>query len=250
MRHLTEEDLVLLHYGEADAPLDLAPHLAECEACRKAAGALRSALAAVDELQVPERHEAYGAEVWARLAPRLASRERVLRFPTRRAWAALLGAAAGLLVAFEAGRHWPRVAPTPPEQVASGPVRERILLVAVGDHLRRSQLVLVELVNVEGQGPVDVNAERELARNLVANSRLYRQRATAAGDAAVTSVLDDLERVLVEIANGPATLTSQEAQELRGRIESKGILFKVKVLGSQLQEKEEQAVRERAGLQT
>jgi hypothetical protein len=247
VRHLTEEDLILLRYQEAESPAELQAHLAECAACRQAEEALRLTLAAVDEAAVPERGEGYGAEVWQRLAPKLVpSKARVLRFPTRRTWLALLASAAGLLVAFETGRHW-----SPPEPpVAAAPSRDRILLVAVGDHLQRSQLVLVELVNAQQGVPLDVSAEREIAQNLVANSRLYRQTAASTGEAGVASVLDDLERVLVEVANGPATLSSKEVGELRQRIESKGILFKVRVLGSQVREREKGPARERTGQKT
>lgn len=254
MRHLTEEDLILRYYGEAAAPAELESHLADCQACREAEEALRVTLAAADGLRVPERGEGYGAEVWARLAPRLHEDARpkrpLLRFPTRRGVLAFLATAAALVAAFQAGRRWPQALPEPSERIASGPVRERVLLVAVGDHLRRSQMVLVELVNAKDEGSLDVSTEQEQARNLVADSRLYRSTAASAGEAGVASVLDDLERVLVEIANGPSTLSSRELQELRTRIESKGILFKVKVLGTQVQEREKAPARERAGSRT
>jgi hypothetical protein len=254
MKHLAEEDLILNYYGEADAPADVVAHLAECGACREAEEALRVTLSAADALRVPERGEGYGAEVWARLAPRLQDgdrKARVVAFPSRRGLLAFLGTAAALVAAFQAGRHWPREAPVPsPGTASAAPVRERVLLLAVGDHLRRSQMVLVELVNARDEGPLDVSTEQEQAKNLVADSRLYRRTAASAGEAGVASVLDDLERVLVEIANGPSTLSSRELQELRHRIESKGILFKVKVLGSQVQEREKETVRERAGSRT
>jgi len=253
MSHVTEEDLILRYYGEAESPAALEAHLAECGVCREAEEALRLTLTAADGLRVPERGERYGAEVWARLAPRLHGddrQRRLLRFPARRSFFAFLATAAALFAAFEAGRYWPQGVPVPSQRTASAPVRERVLLVAVGDHLRRSQMVLVELVNAKDEGPLNVSAEQEQARNLVADSRLYRRTASSAGETGVVSVLDDLERVLVEIANGPSTLSSRELQDLRKRIESKGILFKVKVLGSQVQEREKAPVRERAGSRT
>jgi hypothetical protein len=70
MSHVTEEDLILRYYGEAEAPAELEAHLAECGACREAEEALRLTLTAADGLRVPERGERYGAEVWARLVPR------------------------------------------------------------------------------------------------------------------------------------------------------------------------------------
>ncbi|MFQ5694512.1 MAG: hypothetical protein ACE5HB_00830, partial [Terriglobia bacterium] len=58
------------------------------------------------------------------------------------------------------------------------------------------------------------------------------------------SVLDDLERILLEIANSPETLSSPDFEELRRRIESKGILFKVRVIGSQVRERERATAEE------
>ena len=250
MRHLSEEELVLRFYGEAEAPAALEAHLGECPVCRQADEALRLALTAADAWPAPERGEGYGAQVWARLAPRLEPRPAPSRrLSTRRGLLALLATAAALVAAFEAGRHWPGPPRPAPRTAAVPPVRERILLVAVGDHLRRSQMVLVELANAAGDGPVDVSGERALAGDLVADSRLYRQAAARAGETGLGSVLDELERVLVEVANGPSTLSSRQLDELRERIESKGILFKVRVLGSQVREREKEA-RARPGRST
>ena len=47
------------------------------------------------------------------------------------------------------------------------------------------------------------------------------------GDAAMASVLDELERVLVDIAASPSTLSQEDLDQVRRRIESKGLLFKV-----------------------
>ena len=71
MTHLTEDDCVLHYYGEAG---DLRPadaHLAECEACRREFEKLSAALQAMTDADVPERDESYGAEVWARIRPKL-----------------------------------------------------------------------------------------------------------------------------------------------------------------------------------
>jgi hypothetical protein len=117
-------------------------------------------------------------------------------------------------------------------------VRERILLVAVGDHLERSQVALIELVNTPSGATVDISGERERARNLVTENRLYRQTALTTGDPAVASVLDELERVLVEIANSPSTMTAAEFSKVRSRIEQQGIIFKVNVFGRRVRERE------------
>jgi hypothetical protein len=117
-------------------------------------------------------------------------------------------------------------------------VRERILLVAVGDHLERSQVALIELVNTPSGTTVDISGEQQRARDLVAENRLYRQTALTTGDPAVASVLDELERVLMEIANSPSTMTAAEFSKVRSRIEQQGIIFKVNVFGQRVRERE------------
>jgi hypothetical protein len=120
-------------------------------------------------------------------------------------------------------------------------VRERVLLVAVGDHLDRSQMVLAELSNApDGKGKIDISSEQQIAQDLIDDNRLYRQTARSTGDTAVASVLDDLERVLVEVANSPSEVTPEQFDQLRQEIRDRGLVFKVRVIGSQVQQRERQ----------
>jgi len=254
VNHATEELLVLHHYGDADAGESgaLEQHLHDCESCRARFKELRRALDAVSALEVPERGEGYGAEVWARLQPALSGPK------PRRWWSfsvpslAFAGGLAVLLVtAFVAGQYWPRqqppvpagqqatAVPAAPDTAATERVRERVLYLAVGDHLERSNVALVELMNAGGGAqPVDISSERERARDLVSENRLYRQTAADAGEAGVAAVLDELERVLMEIANSPSQLTVQDLQRVHDHIESQGIIFKVRVLGDTVRQRE------------
>lgn len=254
MQHLSEEQLVDYRYGEGGAAARGAveQHLASCAACRESFAALESVLAAVDAAPVPERGADYGAEVWLRLEPRLRAEEEPRRrwWPflahpwAWRRWAAAGAMAALVLAAFLLGRRWPRPAP-PVSQAQAVPAeaRERVLLVAVGDHLERSQMVLVELENAKGTGPVDISSERARAQDLVASNRLYRQTAASSGDVGMASVLDELERVLMEIAHSPSEIPQARLEELRHRIEAQGILFKVRVIDSEVEQKERMAVQ-------
>jgi hypothetical protein len=242
MNHPTEEQLVLYYYGEGDGSPAVREHLDACEACRAEYAGLQRVLNVVDAAAAPERAADYGAQVWARLRPAIPGRRRFwmpVLWPVRH-WAAALSMAALVVAAFLAGRYYPK-APPPQTKMASAPgqVRERILLVAVGDHLERSQMVLVELMNAQ---PGDVSSERQRADDLVAENRLYRQTAARTGDARVAGVLDELEPVLLEIARGPSSLTPEELENLRRRIESGGILFKVRVAGSAVRHRELKAV--------
>jgi hypothetical protein len=242
MNHPSEEQLALYCLGEAEDRAAVEEHVAACEACRASLDALKRVLAAVESAPVPERSADYGRRVWQRIEPQLGGRPGL----DWRAWfrpqrLALTGAMATLIVAaYLAGVYGP--GPRPPDSdttpvADAGQVRERILLVAVGDHLERSQMVLVELVNTRPNGNVNIEYERERAEDLVAANRLYRQTAVNTGDAAVAGVLEELERVLLEIARSPADISSAELASLQRRIESKGILFKVRVIGSQVREK-------------
>jgi len=246
--HLTEEELVLHRFGEAEAPAAVEAHLAECADCRMALEALRRDLDAVPMPEPPERDADYGAQVWARLEPHLAdaARPAVSRAARRRVWAPV-GLAASLVLAFLLGRHWPHetAAPAP----VSAAARERILLVAVGDHLERSEMLLVELVTAGADGkPVDISTQQEYAEELVGANRLYRQTVVRAGEPGVASLLDELERLLVEVAHRPSSMSAADLADIRSRIESRGLLFRVRVIETQVREKEKQSTKTAAGI--
>jgi hypothetical protein len=122
----------------------------------------------------------------------------------------------------------------------SGAVRERVLLVAVGDHLERSQTILVELANAGApkDGQLDISYEQHAAEDLLESNRLYRQTASSTGDASTAAMLEELERVLLEIAHSPSAVSEKQLDELRKQIEDRGIIFKVKVFGKQVEQRE------------
>jgi len=234
MTHLDEERLVALCFGDG-TPADVA-HAASCPECAAAAERLRAMLAAVEPGDIPERDEHYGSVVWERLQARLLAERRWMRRSALRQRAVTWGAlAASLLIAFLAGREFPRPAPPVAEAIPEA-ARERILLLAVGDHLERSQVLLVELTNA-GPGAALVPAAQESAEALVSANRLYRASAIQAGDTGVASVLEELERILVEVAHQTPGASAKEMEHIRRRIEDRGILFKVRVIESQVRER-------------
>lgn len=240
MNHLSQEQLILHYYeGETD-PAEAQQHLRECSACREAFASLDRVLGLLDTLPVPERSAAYGAQVWQRLEPRLPSPRHTWLPAFGWRWALAGAALAGLLAAaFLAGRLYP-LPMRPAGTLAADPqANERVLLVAVGDYLERSQMVLIELANASPKGPLDITDEQERATDLVAESRLYRQTAAHTGDSAVASVLDELDRVLLDIAHSPSQLSAGELDKLRQRLQSQGILFKIRVLGSNVRSREQ-----------
>jgi hypothetical protein len=223
MNHPSEEDLVLHLYGEAEESDVLRKHLESCARCREELSVLRQVLSEVDELTPPERPPDYGARVWERVSKELPPARRHRPYY----W---LAAAAVLLVAtFLAGRFT-----APPDEVdpaGAGRIRERVLLVALSDHLEQSQVLLLEVVNRgDGAAPLLAPLERERAAELLQASRLYRQTAYQVGEVATADVLEELERILLDMSQGPESFEAREG--LRSRIEERDLLFKLRVLGS------------------
>jgi hypothetical protein len=125
--------------------------------------------------------------------------------------------------------------------------RDRILLVAVGDHLEKSQMVLMELVNAAPEnGHVDIASEQQRAEDLLNSNRLYRMTAQEVGDRKLANVLDELERMLVQIAHEPAKVNSEELKDLQRRIEAQGLLFKVRVVGANIRDQKKQGPKPKA----
>lgn len=138
-----------------------------------------------------------------------------------------------LAAAFTAGRFWPKhEAGNPPNNAAANP--QRVVLIAVGGHLERSQMLLVEIMNADGKGPLDLSTEQQQARDLLDANHLYRLSAQRAGDPQVAHLLDDLGRVLAEIANTPAEASPADLRQIRSQIQSDNLLFKVRVIGSEV----------------
>ena len=242
MKHLTEEELIAYREGEPTQREAIAEHLTSCTTCRTELDRIEAVLSALDNLPVPERGPEYGRAVWQQIAPRLpekAGRGWRVWFEPRR-WVAIGAMAAVVLGAFVAGR-WskPKDPGAPAASVAQ--VRERVLVVAVGEHLGKSEMVLMELANAtqaQGQKQINISAEQLRAEDLLDANRLYRETAQQNGDAALADVLDDLERVLMDVAHSPQELTPAKLESLQKRIEAHGILFKVRVVGKELQEKQ------------
>lgn len=244
MKHMTEEELIAYREGVAARRAVIAEHLAACEECRTELDRIEAVLAALDTMPVPNPGDDYGRQVWQQIAPRLP--ERSARW--WQAWlepkrlGALASAAALLVIAFFAGRIT-KQDHTGKHVANRDQIRERILVVAVGDHLGRSERMLVELSNAAPLDParkqVNISAELNRAEDLLDENRLYRQTALQEGDTALASLLDELERVLLDVAHSPEEVTPAQLAKIRQKIEDRGILFKVRVVGRELQERQQ-----------
>ena len=244
MKHTTEEELIAYCEGVAEQREAISGHLAACQECRLELQRIEAVLTALDSLPVPDPGADYGRRVWQQIAPRLPEKR-------GRWWQSFLeprrlgtvGAIVALIVAaFVAGRITTRNRVE--DNIATKEqVRERVLVVAVGEHLGRSEMMLVELSNAEPATPaqkqVNISSEQHRAEDLLQENRLYRQTALQQGDAGLADTLDELERVLLDVAHSPEEVTPKQLQAIRQKIEARGILFKVRVVGKKLQQRQE-----------
>ena len=254
MPHLAEESLVLHYYGELNPDEETATvaHLASCGECHRQFTRLQRVLAAVNTMPVPALPESFERTVWARLEPALPLPRswwsRLFVAPPNLAWAATIVVL--IAGAFFAGRLTQPQDTRPPVMTAEQ-IREGVLLTDLSEHLHRSQTMLVELVSADDSvvdtSGVDIRPERDRAEELVAANRLYRQTASESGDVAVGELLDDLERLLVELATRPDHVSADELERVRQRIAAKDLLFKLRVVSDGVRERQTQQIRARAG---
>jgi hypothetical protein len=251
MSHLTDDDLVLHYYGEMQGTTraTMQRHLDTCDDCRERFVTLQRVLAVVETVPAPALPESFERVMWARLEPALPKPRgwfSWLAMPSNLAWVATIV----LLIAgaFFAGRLT-RSGDTGSAIVTAEQVREGVLLADLSEHLDRSQTMLVELVSEDpaGTDAVDITFERDVAGDLVAANRLYRQAVSENGDTNLATLLDDLERLLVEIAASPNTLAAEDMERVRQRIAAKDLLFKVRVVSAAVRDKQEDRIRARAG---
>jgi hypothetical protein len=255
--HLADEDIVLDYYGELDAADRdrVRAHLAWCADCQHADRDVRATLRLVDVTPVPEPPASFEREMWARIEPQLRLA------PPARSWTARLGAlwpaapalwprlawggtvAAAMVLAFVVGRAGRSVAPDTATMrpAAFHAARERVLDAEVGDHFERSQRVLTDLVNIDPATPVVLANDQQRAADLVAAGRVYRRTADALGETATSELLEDLERVLQDVANGSEAPTPREVESWRERIDQQDLVFRLRVVGAELRRRQQAA---------
>lgn len=236
--HLSEDELILHFYGETDRADEarIEQHLAACAECQSADRQLRRVMTLVDTATPVDAPPGFERTAWARLEPALDQRPKRGWFVWIPQFALGGGVAALVLVAFMAGRFTggepAGVAATASPAAAAAP--ERVLHAEVGDHLDRTQMMLVELANADTDYADVLAGEQGRAVDLVAANRLIRQSAEQSGDIVIAEVLEDLERVLLEIANSPVRASSNDLTDLQSRISDEDLLFRVRVIASEM----------------
>ena len=232
LKHLTEEELTEIYYGE-NSPATR-NHLQECVECQTNFGRLEDLLGSIQHYAVPEPGPDFEERVWKKLS---------VRMPKKRSWSdiwlfrpiVLAPAVAGLLVlllsvGLMTGRR------QPPNGI-SAQAQARVLFTTLSDHLDRSQILLAEVANAKS-GPDALKMAQERARDLADENRLLRLASNRHGDSSRGALLEDLERILVSVANAPANFSSDDLSALQKRIDDEGLLFKVRITDDDLRREE------------
>ena len=226
--HVTEEQLVLHVFGDDDA--EAAAHIAACPECLTEVQTFREVVELAGSVAPPEPADGYSQKVWNSIRWRLGPQRRARR------WVAPLLAAAMLAIAFVGGllvrpKPQPLIRPSGTFSPQAGR-RDSFVRAVVDDHLDDSERVLLEVANADPTRPLDTSVEAKRAAELVAANRIYRQTAAQRGDTRIVSLLSDLEPVLVEISHSGNSLSADDVASLQRRIESKGLLFQMRVVRS------------------
>lgn len=239
MSHLTDEELIEHYYGDpGDKVSRIAQrHLDGCATCAAESAKLADDMKEMNGLEYDKLSIAYGESVWSKVVQRLPALA-VEETPRRRVpWGLMLGwaAASGVLIvgAFEIGRIWeqrqhPQTALVKP----AAPVQRQMVVVVLGDHLDRTERLLVELKHANGEDTDVVKPMREEARSLLVANRVFREDADKSGDTALTQALDRLDHLLSDVANAPGGLDAASIARLQEEMQADGLLFKVRVLRS------------------
>jgi hypothetical protein len=122
--------------------------------------------------------------------------------------------------------------PKPGEQFAAipstpEPVRSADTQTMTALHFEKSETLLVSFRNVRLNEPgttAEVAYERKRAQQLVLQNMMLRREADAAGDVQVSSLLENLEPILIDISNLPDKPDKDAIRVIRQRVERKNIV--------------------------
>jgi hypothetical protein len=122
--------------------------------------------------------------------------------------------------------------PKPGEQFAAipsapEPVRSADAQTMTALHFEKSETLLVAFRNVRLNEPgtaAEVAYERKRAQQLVLQNMMLRRQADASGDVQISSLLENLEPILIDISNLPDKPDKDAVRVIRERVERKNIV--------------------------
>lgn len=245
MKQITDDDLILLYYGDHEDS-ELAVEVARSPELSQRFEKLSSELLRIDGLVPAVRDDGYGSDVWRQIESRLEP-QHTPAISRRRTWLSavmqprfsLAGALSMALVAglaFMLGRQAnqpgdPAPATTETQAVAAttGPDTKRLLTSSVSGHLEQLNIVLTRFANQ----PRVSATEAERATDMLVANRLYRQAAADQGENQLAQFLAQLEPLLIELAYEAQKASPQSLSRMQQEVRDT-LLFRIRVMNQQL----------------
>ncbi|HSX62422.1 MAG TPA: hypothetical protein VLF18_19735 [Tahibacter sp.] len=259
MDAIRDTDLILYHYRDglsADELAAIGHALSASAALRARYAALQATLLAADAVPVPAADTEFERRIWQRWEAqteagpsdrRHAIEPRTDRRPRHRAGTRALlrvvGGALALVAALGVGFLLGRQPAGPmltagtgtgsPPATTQRDIATRVLDAYVVAHLRETEGVVLTAVNSDNAALLAGN--RELAAGLLESNRLYAQAATRAGNARLANFLQQLEPLLIELANPAPTDAIQGSDGLRDYVDKTDLLFQLRATQARIE---------------
>jgi hypothetical protein len=99
-------------------------------------------------------------------------------------------------------------------------------------HMEKSELLLRAFRNVRAAEigiPAEIDYERKQAQQLIVRNMMLKREADASGDVQVASLLENLEPILLDIANLPDGAAADDIRLINERVERKNIVALLQV---------------------
>lgn len=221
-------------------------HLSQCKQCAAEYERLSWTLKVMDQRELHEIQPDYWPDYWARLSERLPARPRKILWPDWRSWfpplalpgrpalvpiaAALMLIATGIFI----GRSTLRQAPgtgVPMQATVFDPGLIAEFNDLASSYLERSKLVLMGLNNfnprLDDPNALNISGHRYLSQELVRQGRMLRDHQVATADPRLRLLIDEIERVLLQVANSSSDDPMWTIRMAQEGIDKNSILLRI-----------------------
>ena len=221
-------------------------HLATCIRCADEAKFLRTIIKILPDVTV-QPNEKLSAEYWQNFAAAVESRIQaaqqgqkqfkpsLLQLITQfvvfnRRYVTTLSAALAIAVVLVVIWRWPNPVPVEQPQVQIMPQSAPIELASdrIHQYFDKSKVLLVGITNMktDERQDIDLSAEQRVSRELIHEARYLKRQPL---DNRSAKLINDLEKILIELANMKEEADVPNVELIRGGIHQENLLFKIRM---------------------
>ncbi len=243
------QPLIAAHWFGDLAPHEeaaLGLHVQTCAACRAALESGAETLKQLGKPAVPEMPSYFWDGYWLRLTHKMEKVEqnRQASIPVKLSaflqakWSPAFRLAATAAIFFAgvllSRVLWPPEKPTAEISSPSAPpLRTALANARADDLLSRSKVLLIGFANLDpaavSSGEFDVVLNREISRKLMSEAVAFRNDPGSGKDQQLLHLINQLEMVLLQIANLELEQDAQAVELVRSSIDRQGLLLKINI---------------------